>query len=323
MCAALPEYLNIRTPEYRESPPVLSRQKNGHTPAPAPITAKLRLEGINMSFASRQGRVEALKDVDLTIHPGEFVCLVGPSGCGKSTLLNVLAGLIRPDNGVALKDGQPIRKAGPDRAVIFQEAALFPWLTAVQNVEFALKHVRDKRERRQRAMDHLQTVHLGRFASSYPHELSGGMRQRVAIARALALDPDVLLMDEPFAALDAQTRDLLIEEVQRIWLETRKTVVFVTHNVLEAVTLADRVICMGARPGCIKMELPVSLARPREVESPDTARIARTILDSLQDEIAKIAQEESDYAEADRAQRGGANAGRLLHPTSGTMGDGI
>src|SRR5206468_6895083 len=128
-------------------------------------------------------------------------------------------------------------------------AALFPWLTAVQNVEFALKHVRDRRDRRQRAMEHLQMVHLGRFATSYPHELSGGMRQRVAIARALALDPDVLLMDEPFAALDAQTRDLLIEEVQRIWLATRKTVVFVTHNVLEAVTLADRVVCMGARPG--------------------------------------------------------------------------
>ena len=297
--------------------------RNGHGPATSPITAKLRLEGINMSFASRQGRVEALKDVDLTIYPGEFVCLVGPSGCGKSTLLNILAGLIRPDSGVALKDGVPINSAGPDRAVIFQEAALFPWLTAVQNVEFALKHVRDKRERRQRAMDHLLTVHLGRFASSYPHELSGGMRQRVAIARALALDPDVLLMDEPFAALDAQTRDLLIDEVQRIWLAMRKTVVFVTHNVLEAVTLADRVVCMGARPGCIKEEIPVTLARPREVESPDTARIARNILDNLQDEIAKIAQEESDYAEADRARNGDTNASRILHPTSGTMGDGI
>ena len=297
--------------------------KNGHGPQSPPRPAKLRLEGINVTFASRQGRVDALKDVDLTIYPGEFVCLVGPSGCGKSTLLNILAGLIRPDSGVALMDGRPITAAGPDRAVIFQDAALFPWLTAVQNVEFALKSVRDKRERRQRAMDHLQMVHLGRFASSYPHELSGGMRQRVAIARALALDPDVLLMDEPFAALDAQTRDLLIDEVQRIWLAMRKTVVFVTHNVLEAVTLADRVICMGARPGCIKEELPVTLARPREVESPDTARIARTILDNLQDEIAKIAQEESDYAEADRARNGDTYPGRILHPTSGAMGDGI
>jgi NitT/TauT family transport system ATP-binding protein len=297
--------------------------RNGHTPGPSPITAKLRLEGINVSFASRQGRLEALRDVDLTIYPGEFVCLVGPSGCGKSTLLNILAGLIRPDSGTALKDGKPITSPGPDRAVIFQEAALFPWLTAVQNVEFALKQIRDKRERRNRAMEHLQMVHLGRFAGSYPHELSGGMRQRVAIARALALDPDVLLMDEPFAALDAQTRDLLIDEVQRIWLAMRKTVVFVTHNVLEAVTLADRVVCMGARPGCIKQELPVNLARPREVESPDTARIARIILDNLQDEIAKIAQEESDYAEADRARGGDSNASRILHPTSGTMGDGI
>jgi NitT/TauT family transport system ATP-binding protein len=297
--------------------------RNGHVPQAAPMTAKLRLDGITMTFASRQGRVEALRDVSLTIYPGEFVCLVGPSGCGKSTLLNVLAGLIRPDAGTAYKDDKPITAAGPDRAVIFQEAALFPWLSTVQNVEFALKHVRDKRERRQRAMDYLQMVHLGRFAGSYPHELSGGMRQRVAIARALALDPDVLLMDEPFAALDAQTRDLLIDEVQRIWLATRKTVVFVTHNVLEAVTLADRVVCMGARPGCIKEEIPVTLARPREVESPDTARIARTILDNLQDEIAKIAQEESDYAEADRARNGDTHAGRILHPTSGTMGDGI
>ncbi|HLJ57809.1 MAG TPA: ABC transporter ATP-binding protein, partial [Chthonomonadaceae bacterium] len=196
------------------------------------ITAKLRLDGISVDFESRQGRVEALKDVDLTIYPGEFVCLVGPSGCGKSTLLNIMAGLMRPGRGVALKDGRQITAAGPDRAVIFQEAALFPWLNAVQNVEFALRRIRDRRERRRRAMDHLQTVHLGRFARSYPHELSGGMRQRVAIARALALDPDVLLMDEPFAALDAQTRDLLIDEVQRIWLATRKTVVFVTHNVL-------------------------------------------------------------------------------------------
>ena len=297
--------------------------RNGFSHDPPVTTAKLRLEGINVSFASRTGRVEALKDIDLTIYPGEFVCLVGPSGCGKSTLLNILAGLIKPDGGTALKDGKPITGAGPDRAVIFQDAALFPWLTALQNVAFALKHVRNKRERRQQAMDHLQMVHLGRFAGSYPHELSGGMRQRVAIARALALDPDVLLMDEPFAALDAQTRDLLIEEVQRIWLAMRKTVVFVTHNVLEAVTLADRVICMGARPGCIKQELPVSLARPREVESPETARIARTILDNLQDEIAKIAQEESDYAEADRARSGDPHAGRLLPPTSGTMGDGI
>jgi NitT/TauT family transport system ATP-binding protein len=296
---------------------------NGYKPEPQSITAKLRLEGISVSFASRQGRVEALRDVDLTIYPGEFVCLVGPSGCGKSTLLNILAGLISPDEGAALKDGRPITGAGPDRAVIFQEAALFPWLTAVQNVEFALKHIRDRRERRARAMEHLQMVHLGRFAASYPHELSGGMRQRVAIARALALDPDVLLMDEPFAALDAQTRDLLIEEVQRIWLATRKTVVFVTHNVLEAVTLADRVVCMGARPGCIKEELAVNLVRPREVESSDTARIARTILDNLEDEIAKIVQEESDYAEADRARSGDSNAARILHPTSGTMGDGI
>src|SRR5437764_58271 len=214
--------------------------------------SKLAIDDVSKTFQSATGKVLALDRVNLQVNEGEFVCLVGPSGCGKSTLLNIIAGLIPPESGRVLLDDEPIRQAGPDRAVIFQDAALFPWLTAAQNVEFALKRVKNRRERRERAMEHLKMMHLTRFADSYPHELSGGMRQRVAIARALALNPDVLLMDEPFAALDAQTRDMLIEEVQRIWLETRKTVVFVTHNVMEAVTLADRVLCMGARPGCIK-----------------------------------------------------------------------
>jgi NitT/TauT family transport system ATP-binding protein len=171
-------------------------------------------------------------------------------------------------------------------------------------------------------MSQLQMVHLSRFADSYPHELSGGMRQRVAIARALALDPDILLMDEPFAALDAQTRDLLIDEVQRIWLRTRKTVVFVTHNVMEAVTLGDRVISMGTRPGRVKQELPIQLARPRFVEDPETARIARRIVDDLRDEIAKLVQEESDLATS-VPHTGKADSDRVLHPHSGVMGDGI
>jgi NitT/TauT family transport system ATP-binding protein len=297
--------------------------RNGHQPEPSVEIAKLRLENISVTFEGRQGRVSALEDVSLSIGAGEFVCLVGPSGCGKSTLLNVIAGLVQAGSGLVYKDDRPIKGAGPDRAVIFQEAALFPWLTAVQNVEFAIKHVGNKRERRERAMEHLRMVHLSRFAHAHPHELSGGMRQRVAIARALAMDPDVLLMDEPFAALDAQTRDMLIEEVQRIWLETRKTVVFVTHNVLEAVTLGDRVISMGTRPGRIKQELSIQLARPRVVEDPETARVARRILADLKDEIAKIVQEETDLAEAEAGLGREGDADRLLHPGSGLMGDGI
>ena len=285
--------------------------------------AKIHLENVSVVFPSPHGEVTALQNVNLSIPKGEFVCLVGPSGCGKSTLLNTIAGLLNVTQGRIYKDGVPIECAGPDRAVIFQEAAIFPWLTAVQNVEFALKHIRDKRERRRQAREHLQTVHLSRFADSYPHELSGGMRQRVAIARALALDPDVLLMDEPFAALDAQTRDMLIEEVQRIWLTTRKTIIFVTHNVMEAVTLGDRVICMGTRPGCIKEELLITLPRPRVVEHPDTARLAAQIIDHLRGEIAKIVQEESDLAEAEWRRGGQVGSDSVLHPGSGVMGDGI
>ena len=306
--------------------------KQNRVEAPEPIRprletvvtpAKIRMESVNVQFATRQGTLPVLQDVSLSISPGEFVCLVGPSGCGKSTLLNIIAGLLRANSGQVYKDERAIIGPGPDRAVIFQEAGLFPWLSAVQNVEFALKSVRNRRERRERAMEHLKRVQLSRFADSHPHELSGGMRQRVAIARALALDPDVLLMDEPFAALDVQTRDILIAEVQRIWLETRKTIVFVTHNVMEAVTLGDRVFCMGTRPGYIKQELPVTLDRPRMVEDPDTARIAQHILAHLKDEIAKIVQEESDYAEKERANRGEGDHGRVLYPHTNTMGDGI
>jgi NitT/TauT family transport system ATP-binding protein len=290
---------------------------------PAGSISKISLENVGVRFTSRQGNVEALQNVILSIGAGEFVCLVGPSGCGKSTLLNLIAGLLPVDTGQVSKDGKPIQGAGPDRAVIFQEAALFPWLTAAQNVEFALKHISNKRERRDKAMEHLKMVHLARFADSHPHELSGGMRQRVAIARALALDPDVLLMDEPFAALDAQTRDLLIEEVQRIWLETRKTIVFVTHNVLEAVTLGDRVFTMGTRPGRIKQSLVIDLPRPRVVEDPGTVHFARRILADLKDEIAKIVQEESDIAEA--YANGGAvgDTRDILDSRTGLMGDGI
>lgn len=287
------------------------------------VAPKISLRGVNVSFTNRQGDLSVLKDVDLTIRSGEFVCLVGPSGCGKSTLLNVIAGLQKANSGSILKDGKSITGPGPDRAVIFQESALFPWLSAIQNVEFALKSVKDRRERRARAMEHLGAVHLVRFADSHPHELSGGMRQRVAIARALALNPDILLMDEPFAALDAQTRDILLLEVQRIWQETGKTIVFVTHNVLEAVALGDRVLCMGIRPGCIKQEIAVNLARPRLVEEPETARLAKRIMTHLRDEIDKIMQEESDYVEREITLAGYGDTDRIRDSVANTMGDGI
>lgn len=296
---------------------------NMASPTGAAPRPKLVVENVNVAFSARGGEVQVLRDVSLSIKAGEFVCLVGPSGCGKSTLLNVIAGLRQADSGRVSMDGKPIVEAGPDRAVIFQEAALFPWLSARQNVEFALKHVSDRRERRAKAIGYLQMVHLTRFADSYPHQLSGGMRQRVAIARALAQDPDVLLMDEPFAALDSQTRDVLIDEMQRIWQETGKTIVFVTHNVMEAVTLGDRVICMGTRPGCIKQDIHVELARPRMVEDPDTARIARSINKHLQTEIAKIVQEESDLAEADSTRTRQGRSDDVLYSASGDMGDGI
>ncbi len=289
--------------------------------APSNMNAKIRLEHISKTFTSREGNAAVLSDVSLTINPGEFVCLVGPSGCGKSTLLNIIAGLLKQDAGSARMDGSDIIGAGPERAVIFQEAGLFPWLTAVQNVDFALNRVKNKKQRRELARQHLQTVQLSRFSDLYPHELSGGMKQRVAIARALALEPDVLLMDEPFAALDAQTRNLLIDEIQRIWLETKKTVVFVTHNVMEAVTLADRVICMGARPGCIKEELLIDLPRPRVLESPETARFAQIIMKSLQDEILKTVQEESDHAETDRTRGNKSSPHRLVRLFDRSVGD--
>ena len=287
------------------------------------VESKIDLQNVGVTFTNKQGALAVLQGVDLTIRAGEFVCLVGPSGCGKSTLLSVIAGMQKADSGSVLKDGKPILGPGPDRAVIFQESALFPWLSAVQNVEFALKSIKSKRERRARAMEHLGAVHLVRFADSHPHELSGGMRQRVAIARALALNPDILLMDEPFAALDAQTRDILLMEVQRIWQETGKTIVFVTHNVLEAVALGDRVLCMGIRPGCIKQEILVDLPRPRFVEEPETARLAKRIMTHLREEIEKIIREESDYAEREFSLTGYGDPDSIRDSIANTMGDGI
>ena len=199
---------------------------------------------------------------------GEFVCIVGPSGCGKSTLLNIVAGLDQPDEGEVLFDGAPIRKPGRERVVVFQEPALFPWLNVRANVEFGLKIAgRSGKERKEHVDRYLELVNLRRFEKAYVHELSGGMKQRVQLARALAVEPRMLLMDEPFAALDAQTRDVLQQELQEIWARTGTTVLFVTHNVREAAILGDRVLVMTPAPGKLKKEIDIDLPRPRR---PDT-----------------------------------------------------
>lgn len=255
----------------------------------------LRLENVFKKFSTKNGETDTLEDVNLSIEKGEFVALVGPSGCGKSTLLNIIAGLEKATSGKVIKADEEIKDAGPDRVVMFQESALFPWLKVIDNVEYGMKIKGiTKQERREKALHYLKMVHLTRFAASYPHELSGGMRQRVALARALAMDSDILLMDEPFAALDSQTRNILHAELQQIWGATRKTIIFVTHNVEEAVLLADRVIVMAANPGRIKKEFRVQLGRPRNVEDVDLARTVGQILNELKEEVEKVAKAELD-----------------------------
>jgi len=255
---------------------------------------KLSLRGVGKIYRNARGeKVHAVEDVTLDVAPGEFVCLLGPSGCGKSTLLNMFAGLDRPTAGEVLIDGRPVRGPGPDRTVLFQEPALFPWMSVVRNVEFAMKLIGVPRsERRDRAMFWLGKVQLGRFADAQPHELSGGMRQRAALARALACDPEVLLADEPFAALDAQTREILQDELQNVFQETGKTVVFVTHNVREAAFLADRVVLMSAPPGTVVVERHVTAPRPRHYEDPALSHVVREIHERLIKEVEKVVASE-------------------------------
>jgi NitT/TauT family transport system ATP-binding protein len=223
------------------------------------------VRGLGHIYGGRDGAVPALTDIDLTVPAGHFTVIVGPSGCGKTSLLMMLAGLRTPTSGTILCDGRPIPKPDPERVgVIFQEASLYPWLTAVENVEFPLVlKGAPRNERRTRAEEMLNLVGLEGFGGRYPHELSGGMKQRVSIARGLVQDPPVLLMDEPFAALDEQTRMTMGHELLRIWSQTSKTVVFITHSLTEAVYLADEVVVMSARPGRILDRVPVDLPRPR------------------------------------------------------------
>lgn len=258
---------------------------------------KIALKGITKTYTHDRKQVVALENIDLDVHRGEFLCIVGPSGCGKSTLLHIIAGLDKPSSGEVLIDGHTTSGPGPDRILIFQELGLFPWLNVLENVEFGLKMQGvSQRERRDRARRFIQLVHLSQFERNYVHQLSGGMKQRVSLARALSVQPAVLLMDEPFTALDAQTRDLLHDELERIWAETGQTIIFVTHNVREAVRLGDRVVVMSYRPGRIKREVNIELGRSRSIEDPEVALTAKDILSDLRSEIDKAVREEYSHA---------------------------
>ena len=255
---------------------------------------KLVVDHVSKWFRTRRTAVHALDDVSLQVREGEFVCLVGPSGCGKSTLLNIIAGLEMPDKGQVLADGGAVTGPGRERMVMFQESALFPWLDVMDNVLFGLKLKPNlnRKERREVAEFYLKLVGLEKFKHANIHELSGGMKQRVALARALAPNPRVLLMDEPFAALDAMTREQLYGDIQEIWGQRRKTILFVTHNVRESVCLGDRVVLFSPHPGRIQEQFTVDLPRPRDINSPElpkfTTEITRALKRHLKPELAGV-----------------------------------
>lgn len=249
---------------------------------------KLEAKNIVKYFSHDSHKLKALGGVNLKVDAGDFVCLVGPSGCGKSTFLRIVAGLESPDDGQILFDGHPVTETGPERIMVFQEGALFPWLKVQDNVEFGLKMAGiPKDERAKISNRYLDMMQLTKFADSYTFQLSTGMKQRVAIARALVMDPDVLLMDEPFAALDAQTRDLLLVEMQLIWEKTKKTILFVTHNVAEAAVLGTKVAIFSNRPSVIKKEVDNNFPRPRVSEDESLLQFQQDILAELRPEVRK------------------------------------
>ena len=264
------------------------------SPEPDGAPPKLTVRDLVKTRRSTSGSlVTAVDHVTFDVHVGEFVCLLGPSGCGKTSILNVLAGLDEPSSGSVSLDGRPITGPGPDRAVLFQEPALFPWLTVAANVELALKLTGVPAERRRdRARLWLENVGLGRYGDAQPHELSAGMRQRAQLARALATEPDILLGDEPFGALDAQARELLQDEVQRVWLERdgRKTFVFVTHNVREAALLADITSTRSAAPGRLLEEVRISAPRPRQLDDVLVSRVVSDVHELLMREVGRASE---------------------------------
>ncbi|MEW9699779.1 ABC transporter ATP-binding protein [Paenibacillus sp. SI8] len=270
------------------------------------MTAKISIQHVQKSFRIQRNLghlkedaqpVSALKDINLDVKQGEFMVIVGPSGCGKSTLLDLMAGLTKPSSGQILLDGKPITGPNLDRGIVFQQYALFPWKTTLANVEFGLeaKGV-PRKERRKTALAFIHLVGLSGFENRYPHEISGGMKQRVAIARGLAYDPEVLLMDEPFAALDAQTRETLQSELLRIWEATKKTIIFITHGIEEAVYLGQRVAVMTSRPGRIKQVIDIPFESRRGEDdlraNPEFVKLRHEIWDLLKDEVTKAQEQE-------------------------------
>ena len=271
------------------------RHKTGSVTEELQVVApsKLAIEEVSKSFQTTSGTVLALDRISLQVNEAEFVCIVGPSGCGKTTLLNIIAGLEKPDSGRVLADGKAVTSPGRDRLVMFQESALFPWLNVFGNVLFPLKLKPQltNKDRRDVAKYYLELVDLTRFERANIHELSGGMKQRVALARALAPNPRVLLMDEPFAALDALTREQFYGDLQKIWKERKKTIVFVTHNVREAACLGDRVLLFSPHPGRIQEEFVINLPRPRDINTADLVGYSGKIMRALKSFNANRAAE--------------------------------
>jgi len=250
--------------------------------------AKIEIRNVKKVFGNGTKSVTALNDVNLEIPENEFTTIVGPSGCGKSTLLYMLAGFEKPTSGEIILSGKPIDKPAPDRGFVFQDFALFPWRTVLGNITFGLTtNGRSKKEAKEIAMEYINMVNLNGFEHAYPHTLSGGMKQRVAIARAIAYNPDVLLMDEPFGALDAQTRKYMQEELIKIWDKLNKTVVFVTHSVIEAVYLSDIIVVMTARPGKVKGVVNADIPRPRKSTSDVFLALRKHVLDLLEEEVQR------------------------------------
>ena len=260
----------------------------------------ISVRGVDKVFQSGDQAVHALKAIDLEVDRGEFVCLLGPSGCGKSTLLNAVAGFSLPSSGVIMVDGTPVTDPGPDRGMVFQEYALFPWMTVEQNIAFGLQIKGAAKPAIQEKVDGLLAMlNLQDFRRRYPKDLSGGMRQRVAIARVLAIDSPIMLMDEPFGALDALTRRNLQDELLRLWLELKKTILFVTHSIDEALYLADRTVVMTYRPGTIKRDLRIDLPRPRDVASPAFNALKKELSQLLMEEQSRHNQAELRGAAVD------------------------
>ncbi|MCT2537884.1 ABC transporter ATP-binding protein [Aquibacillus koreensis] len=256
----------------------------------------ISINQLNKQFLDKnENAATVLKDIDLQINKGEFVSILGPSGCGKSTLLSIVAGLTEATSGKILVEDKEIKKPGKDRGMVFQQAALFPWINVLENVMFPLKKDMSKKDAEAQARKYLKMVQLTNYLDHYPHELSGGMQQRVAIARALAMDPEILLMDEPFGALDEQTRTRLHGQLEEIWMETKKTVMFVTHSISESIKLSDRIIVMGTRPGTVLTDIKVDLPRPRDAYKTEMVEIENHIMSYLKKEIDKVISEEQNH----------------------------